>query len=499
MINHKNEDAVLVIGDNIFSKSGMKELKKDLEISGIFQRIEILKFIEGAYTNPYKITKEADIEKLDQYILYNEQWVEQWMEKKKIVLSDFTEFNLAIDHRHLGLYLLSKKIPYQYFEDGNGLLSRKEEQLQFHKKSQYVSYVICKQLHALGANDAVTKKYANESAQIEGFFDSKMEDFNVLELFQRLEKQDKEKIFQMFHAQKITIKNEKMPVLYLTRYVRYLQDPTMQNHHFLSSMIADLFAKDHPLIIKPHPRDFTGRYHEIFKNALVLPKQFPSELLPFLYDGVYEKIITTGSTAIDALREYGKEVIKLDIQFENKIYAIYRYIAAVLFIREVFPDIKQDEIGVTGCSMETMGPLCKEFLGIRGNSITDWKKKYRVVIMDETDGKKIDAECICYLNSKNNYQFADSIATGFKNIHYLSVMVRQTKDNAIGKNEEHAIFINTKNEEIIQKTEKIVLNLPRMKKHISPNDIRMMKELLQRVKKEGNFNESNSICANETK
>ena len=182
IMNHPKEKALLVIGDNIFSKSGMKELKKDLEEAQIFDQIEILKFIEGAYSNPYKITKNSDEERIDQYIRYNEEWVENWLSKKNIRLSDYTEFNSAIDHRHLGLYLLSKRISYQYFEDGNGLLSRRWVQLEFHKKAQYASYAVCERLHALGENEIVTKKYAKQSAQEEGLYDEKMVDFEVTKL-----------------------------------------------------------------------------------------------------------------------------------------------------------------------------------------------------------------------------------------------------------------------------------------------------------------------------
>ena len=546
VLNHPAEDAVLVIGDNIFSKSGMNELKKDLEQAQIFQKVEILKFIEGAYSNPYKITKDSDAERVDHYIRYNEEWIENWLSKKKIRLSDFTEFNSAIDHRHLGLYLLSKKIPYQYFEDGNGLLSRRKVQLEFHKRSQYASYAICERLHALGENEIVTKKYANKNAQEEGFYDKKMEDFQVTSLFESLDEPNKRKIFQMFHAKKIELSDEKDPVLYLTRYVRYLQNPTIENHEFISSMIVDLFAKDSPLIIKPHPRDFTGRYQDMFQKAVVLPKQFPSELLPFLYDGKYKKIITTGSTAIDALKDYGKEVIKLDIEFENKIYALYQYMAAILFVREMFPDLKENEIAIVGCSMELMNPLCREFLGFEGSLEINKNKTYKVILCDEAEENNLKADCICYLNSDHDYRFADHIKQEFKNIHYLNVLVRRTKDDAIGKNEEHAIFVNTQDQEIIDKlgrffirheffytgvemfvgnasvaqkqymqivseilwrksrqeratNQTIFLNLPKIKKHISPNDIRMMKELLKKVREERNFNESNSICTNEIK
>lgn len=548
--NHPTEDALLVIGDNIFSKSGMKELKKDLEQTQIFKRVEILKFIEGAYSNPYKITRNSDEERIDQYIRYNEEWIEDWLSKKDIRLSDYTEFNSAIDHRHLGLYLLSKRISYQYFEDGNGLLSRRWVQLEFHKKAQYASYAVCKRLHALGENDIVTKKYANQSAQEEGFYDDKMEDFEVTKLFKILDEKDQKKILQMFHAKKLELPKGKDPVLYLTRYVRYLQKPTIENHEFISSMIVDLFANDHPLIVKPHPRDFTGRYQHMFQDAIVLPKQFPSELLPFLYDGKYEKIITTGSTAIDALKNYGKEVIKLDIEFENKVYAIYQYTASVLFARKMFPNLTKDEIAIAGCSMELMNPLCREFLGFEASAQIDKNKKYKVILCDEVgeevSSKDLKADCICYLNTDHDYRFADDIKQGFENIHYLNVLVRQTKENAIGKDQEHAIFVNTKDQKIVDKLERffirheffytgvemfvgnasmaqkqyiqivseilwtksmqerntnqtIFLNLPKMKKHISPNDIKMMKQLLKKVKEERNFNESNSLCTNEVK
>lgn len=546
MIHHKEDRAVLVVGDNIFSKSGMEELKANLMKAGIFQRVEILKFIEGAYTNPYKITRKSSVERVDQYIAYNEEWIDQWLEKKKIDLNDFDEFNSAIDHRHLGLYLLSKKIPYQYFEDGNGLLSRRWVQLEFHKKAQYASYAICERLQALGENEIVTKKYANESAQLEGFHDEKMEDFNVTKLFPTLKEEDQKKILEMFHVAKIKKKATKDPVLYLTRYVRYLQDPTISNHEFISTMITDLFANDHPLIVKPHPRDFTGRYQDLFPRSKILSKQFPSELLPFLYDGMYEKIITIGSTAIDALKDYGKEVIKLDIEFEHKVHAIYQYIAAVFFVREVFEDIKEDEILLEGCSQELMDPLCKEYLGFKVTNEKKEGKRYKVIFADEIKDKNMDADCICYLNTQNNFTFVDGMIDGFENLHYLGIKVRQTKKDAVGKREEKAIFVRTKDQEIIDKLENffirwefyhtgvemfvgnansaqkqymeilseilwiqckkerekqevVSIELPKSKKHISPNDIRMMKQLLQKVKEERKNDESNSLCTNEIK
>ena len=49
----------------------------------------------------------SDEERNDQYIRYNEEWDEKRLSKKNIRYTDNSEFNSAIDHRHLGLYLLS--------------------------------------------------------------------------------------------------------------------------------------------------------------------------------------------------------------------------------------------------------------------------------------------------------------------------------------------------------------------------------------------------------
>lgn len=450
------EEAILVIGDNIFSKSGMPQLKQDIEKTNLFSRVVVLKFIEGAYTNPYRIKPSSPKEQIERYIAYNEIWVEDWLEKVKISIEEITEFNSAIDHRHLGLYLLSKQIPYQYFEDGNGLLSREEVQMEFHKKAQYASYAVVQHLHALGNNEVVTKKYANAGAQVDGFHDEKMEDFHVIHLFESLSQKDQRLLLQMFHAKRLSLPVGSRPILYLTRYVKYLQNPTMEHHRFLSSMILDLFAQGAPVIIKPHPRDFSGQYREMFPDAVVLPKQFPSELLPFIYEGKYEKIITTGSTAIDALSEYSKERWKLDIEFEQKFYAIYSYVAAVQFIKYLFPEIQPEEIGVSGCCMELLNPLCRQFLGFEISKDRGRESIYQIMLVDEIKEHQdwtLNAKSVCYLNTLWDFRFADGYSDIFEHLFYLNVSVRKRSEAAVGEEKESALFVQTDDKEIAEKLE----------------------------------------------
>lgn len=479
LIYHPQEEAVLVICDNIFSKSGMEELKADIDKAEIFSRTLILHYIEGAYNNPYVLKETSGAEQIDHYIAWNEQWIEQWMEQNQLDISNVAEFNTAIDHRHFGLYLLSKKISYQYFEDGNGLLSRKQVQMEFHKKSQYASFAVTKRLHALGNSSYVTKRYANASAQVPGFYDEKMEDFNVIMLFAGLKEEEQKRILRMFHAKKIVLpQTKKAPVLYLTRYVRYLQKPTIRNHHYLSAMILDLFAQNHLVVIKPHPRDFSGRYGELFPDAVVLDKHFPSELLPFLYHEKFRKIITIGSTAIDALEENTEEIIKLEEGFENKMDSAFGYVAAIQAAKMLFPELKREEIAEAGCLKELLDPLCRDILGFTVCK-AEKDRCYKVILADEVREKIPDADLVLYLNTDQDFKFADMDPGVFQRLAFLGISVKTTSKKSLGKDSECVILADVKNPKIREAMENFCFRreFPRTKLWMSVgNETREEKE-----------------------
>lgn len=479
LIYHPQEEAVLVICDNIFSKSGMEELKADIDKAEIFSRTLILHYIEGAYNNPYVLKETSGAEQIDHYIAWNEQWIEQWMEQNQLDISNVAEFNTAIDHRHFGLYLLSKKISYQYFEDGNGLLSREQVQMEFHKKSQYASFAVTKRLHALGNSSYVTKRYANASAQVPGFYDEKMEDFNVIMLFAGLKEEEQKRILRMFHAKKIVLpQTKKAPVLYLTRYVRYLQKPTIRNHHYLSAMILDLFAQNHLVVIKPHPRDFSGRYGELFPDAVVLDKHFPSELLPFLYHEKFRKIITIGSTAIDALEENTEEIIKLEEGFENKMDSAFGYVAAIQAAKMLFPELKREEIAEAGCLKELLDPLCRDILGFTVCK-AEKDRCYKVILADEVREKIPDADLVLYLNTDQDFKFADMDPGVFQRLAFLGISVKTTSKKSLGKDSECVILADVKNPKIREAMENFCFRreFPRTKLWMSVgNETREEKE-----------------------
>lgn len=526
MIHHPKEEAMLIVGDNIFSKNGMDELKTDIMGSGIFQRMEILKFIEGAYHNPVRLDEDSTKEDVNQFVKENNVWVEKWLSKKEIQMESMTHIYSAIDHRHLGLYILSKQMPYAYFEDGNGLLSREFVQLEFHKNAQYESYAICKFLGGLGQNDSVIKKYANLSAQLPGFQDDKAEDFQVISLFETLSKDMQQIIFHMYHMEEVLDFHGTKPVLFLTRYAKYMKNPTVNRHHFMATILVDLFGDQRPLVLKAHPRDFSGRYAEILPDAKIMARQFPSELLPFVTKEKYQKVITVGSTAIDALTECAEEIIKLNETFEDKLNQIYSYVGMIMAIKRAFPDIKEGEIGYAGPIPEFIAPLGIEYLGISIEEAVE-EKEYKVLWLDQKNYGMYYGENLCTLYP----QYLDKIDE--EKMFYLEMMARKTKKSSLGYEGEEILsfqFGNPKNKERLKGWSRIEMfeytksrmsvsempekeqeykrecdkirelhgkiDLPKLGESVTEEDVFAMKRLKEKVRK---INENSSICTNEIK
>lgn len=361
-LEHPEEDAVLIIPDNVFSKSGTEEFIQKIEASNIFSRVVLLRFTSSEMLNIYTLSENSEQSEIDAHIRYGVELVEGWLRKKDIDVKSFSEINTAIDHRLVGMYLLYHKIPYQYFEDGNGLLSRYEEQLEFHKKVQIENYHVIRTLGGLGTNQYVTKKYANIGAQLPGFHDVLIEDFTVSDKMRKLCEGDLQRIMTIFIEDSLHNSEDAPCALYLTRFVRYLQNPSIENHRFINATIFDFFCEDLDIIIKPHPRDFSGCYEMLFPDCLTLPKTFPSELLEFVFNRKFKKIITIGSTAIDAMTEITEEVIKLGTDFEERIPLLYEYYAAVIAMSYLYGKEGNFEIIPIAGSKELLRPLMNAHL-----------------------------------------------------------------------------------------------------------------------------------------
>lgn len=467
MTYYKKKKSTLIIADNIFSKSGMKELVERINDSGIFYRVVVLAFTSGQFQNEYPLNESSTNEMVKQNIAYCANKIEEWLKEHEINLEDYAKIYTANDHRLFGMYLIYKKIPYYYFEDGSGLLSRREQQMEFHKKVQYESYLIIEELKGLGANEYVIEKYANTDTQLPGFQDKKMVDFKAIELFANLSEAQQLQIFKMFNVEKLVIPEGERTVLFLSRFARYLQKPTVWNHQLITSTILDLFGRKSTVVIKPHPRDFSGGYSVNYPNTIVLERTFPSELLPFLYHKKFDKIITVGSTAIDSLKDSGEMIIKLEEEFENHIDMVFPYYGAIILVKELEKKGYEVVLQETGCYKEVLYPLCEEYLNRvpeeRNCCKLDHKnpkkdKSIEVIFVDEGSQVVSSNEgMIIYFNSNQKFDFYHDNYEVYEHMEYVDVSIyEQEKSNRLSYsfedylNIEKGFYVDTQNRELRQ-------------------------------------------------
>ncbi|MDO4554018.1 MAG: hypothetical protein Q4B70_02585 [Lachnospiraceae bacterium] len=440
----------LVVSDNIFSKSGMAELERQLKDSGIFTQVTIMAFTGGEFFNEYTLEEGCSKETIWHFLESSSAQVERWLEEHQICLDDYENKYTAIDHRLLGLYWLYKKYPYYYFEDGNGLLSRSQSQLELHKQLQYETYSIVTTLHGFGENDLVIKKYANMNAQLPGFSDPKAVDFDTISLFASLDKEQKKKIFTMYGLNGDLLSSGEKTFLFLTRFAKYLKKPNVYHHMYLNGALLDLFAKGHRIIVKPHPRDYSGAYSLNWPDCEVLPKSFPSELLPFLQENDYDRIMTIGSTAIDALSDFGDCILKFDREMEDKADYIFTYYMAVRILLHLFPKIGPEDVALFGCSLELMNPLFLIYGGFK--PIPPKQFVNQIAIVDrQFPGFRPEADVTIYLHTDNRFQFYREDPDCFSRLIYMDLSLTPRSGSFLTKKKEHYLLIDVKDPSLRKK------------------------------------------------
>lgn len=444
LLFQKDQKAHLVLSDNIFSKSGMDELTDRLKASGIFDQVLVMAFTRGEFFNEYALEEGCSRDFIQKHLDFSAKQIEQWLAEKKICLDDYSNKYTAIDHRLLGMYFLYKGYPYSYFEDGNGLLSRSKNQLELHKQLQYETYCIVTELHGFGENSLVKEKFANADAQLPGFYDPKMTDFNAVKLFGLLTPRQKQQVFTIYGITGQLNTGTGKTFLFLTRFAKYLKKPDVFHHMYLNGVLLDLFAKEHQVIIKPHPRDYSGTYELSYPDAIVLERTFPSELLPYLQEEKFDRIMTIGSTAIDALSDFGHRILKFDQEMERKSDYLFTYYMAVRITLDLFPDIRPEDLSLFGCSMELMNPLFETYGGFLPQSPRQLSSS--IAIVDEQQpGFKPKADVIIYLHTNRSFQFFKEDPDCFPYLTYLDVTLLPDSDFSLSEQRESYLLVEARN------------------------------------------------------
>ncbi|MBO7218939.1 MAG: hypothetical protein J6V40_03075, partial [Clostridia bacterium] len=167
---HKDEECVLIIPTFIVNKFPQYQ-----ELGRFFNNIIVMdmtkKFVSG-----YPKKHIAQAEKL--------------LKDNKLNIKDFVEIHSMGCQFHFGSYLVNKKIPFYFWEEAAGILSRSYilEGIEKGNKNNGNKYEICKKAGLYdGSASCVIKRYCNYSAQEQGYDLTNTIDFSVVKELMSLE------------------------------------------------------------------------------------------------------------------------------------------------------------------------------------------------------------------------------------------------------------------------------------------------------------------------
>lgn len=309
---HRNEDNVLYLSrwhpDCI-------EMIENLKKTNIFSRVEIFDEVDSPSGNKKVNSKQ---------ISYDINTIVSKIPSNFITDVNLSkEINIAGDHYCCSIYLVNKKINYNYFEDACGILSDENRLLRYLKNSDYSRYQIIKKLKLPGNHSYILKRFGNLSKQQEGYFNEKDIDFSIPVILNELSKDDVSKIINVFSNEKINVPDNS--VLFLTFHYVTMQLLNLEEQKLLYLLLVDYFYHNKNLVIKPHPSDIQPDYGEWFPDSMILPRKMPSELLPILNSKKFFRALTAYSTSVTLLKNYCNDVISFSPNIEKNFYSINKY------------------------------------------------------------------------------------------------------------------------------------------------------------------------------
>lgn len=247
---------------------------------------------------------------------------------------------MCSDFYSIGFFLIRNNIKYNYFEDGCGVLSKKELPLKIIEKGNPNRARITKLLNTFGENECVINRFGSLKDQVDGYSNEKDIDFCIKDLLKKLDKENLNKVLTIFEAKNIKITSSKTNLLLTMHYNEIM---SIENQIKIYSSLIDYFTKDNEeLIIKPHPADTIKNYEEIFPNATVLYRYMPAELFPFCFNKNFNKGITCWSTAIYSLKDLIDNIICFDIEIDNTYKDFDKYYTIVMFLKKIKTNTRQN-------------------------------------------------------------------------------------------------------------------------------------------------------------
>ena len=225
-----------------------------------------------------------------------------------------SEINLFLDSTQFVqlLYYLFPDNNYRLFEDGERIYMEFKDDWQ-----HYIKHYVLNYPKKYGSDPQIKEVVVQHPSNLPKHIREKRQKINFHELSTSLKEKEKNQILNVFMDNsdfKLESSGKKM--LLITQPLSedgYIAEEYKMD---LYSRIMNNYGSGFKIYIKPHPREKTD--YSVFKNANIINRSFPLELLDYLNDFQFDRGVTLFSSAIKN-SDLIKEKIFLGINWDQKV------------------------------------------------------------------------------------------------------------------------------------------------------------------------------------
>lgn len=238
---------------------------------------------------------------------------------------EITEYNIFYAARFFGSFLVYNKIHFNWFEEADGRYENPYPPMQDDMRMYKERYELAS-IYGLytAENDLIDNIFiafrANSHIQIS----EKMIDFAVNDELEKMDSDEVKKILKFWGADCHSNTVQPNSVLLLTQHFCNVKIITFEEQALLYQMTVDYYIPGAKLYIKLHPSDLFP-YNEYLSNCTYIDADYPSELLQYTCDGIFDKVIAVSSTGANNLNVISKSQLVINEEYitgfvDNDLY-----------------------------------------------------------------------------------------------------------------------------------------------------------------------------------
>ncbi|WP_300363804.1 glycosyltransferase family 52 [Fusobacterium sp.] len=259
---------------------------KDLEKSIFFlennYNINLKKYLLSEKGNKY-VSRYKNYRLLKKITFNNEKkefWIQDHLKYSPFFLGNFNNMILLEDG----------------IENYTDFYKKTSTRIKYSIKNKILGGTFRIEKYKYGHSQKINKIYLTGLDQTPKEIEKKVELIKLKELWYNLTEEEKNKLLNIFF-----IKKEDINVI-KSKKVILITQPISEDSNILEDEKIEIYKsviskyKEKDILIKPHPREKTD-YKKYFREAEILDKNIPMEMISFLIENL-EEVITLFSTAI---------------------------------------------------------------------------------------------------------------------------------------------------------------------------------------------------------